>query len=167
MDATPPTTFIFNTPSDAEDAVCALSKSGIDVTKLSLIGKASVMDDRPLGFYVKGRSIQACGGVSAFWGAIWGMLYAPAVLQLPGIGLVAMAGPIVSRLAEVLEAAVAMDDKSPLASTLALMGMQALQYPGVETALRAGRYLLMVDTGSRDLLRARATLLALHIPCVA
>jgi hypothetical protein len=167
MDTPAPAAFVFDSPSDAEVTAFALSRAGADVTKLSLIGTGSSMEDRPLGFYTKGRNIKACGGISAFCGAILGMLFAPAVLHLPGLGLVAMAGPIVSQLVDVLEGAVVVRELSPLGAALTLMGVQGDQIPRCEMAIRTGKYLLVLGSGSRELLQARATLLSLSIPCVA
>jgi hypothetical protein len=167
MEAIDPTAFVFNTHVDAEDAVFALSRTGLDVTKLSLIGRGSDIEDRPLGFYTKGKDLKACGGVGAFWGAMWGLLFAPAVLYLPGLGLIAMAGPIVSQLVGVLEGSVVVPDLSPLGSALSLSGVQRDQISQYELALKSGKYLLMVAGNSRDLMRVRTTLLALHIPQVA
>jgi hypothetical protein len=166
METPAPTVFLFNTPSEAEDTLFALSRSGIDVTQLSLIGKGSVVEDRPLGFYTKERNIKACGGIGAFWGTIWGMLFAPAVLQLPGMGLVAMAGPIVSQLANVLEGTIVSHDQSPLAAALTLVGLQRSQIPRLQMAVTAGKYLLIVAGASRDLLKVRAALRALRVPSV-
>ena len=161
-----PTAFAFDTHLDAEDALFALSRTGVDMTKLSLIGKGANDEDRPLGFYTKGRSIRACGGIGAFWGAIWGLLYAPAVLFLRELGLVAMAGPIVMQLAEVLDGSVLVPDCSPLGGALTLIGVERPQIAAYEAAIKAGRYLLIVAGNSSDMQRVRASLLAQRIACL-
>ena len=88
--------YVFNTHVEAEEAVKALSKSGYDVKKLSIIGKGYHTEETPIGFYTMGDRIKAWGGMGAFWGGIWGLLVAPAVFFFPGFGLVAMAGPVVA-----------------------------------------------------------------------
>ena len=90
--------YVFNTHIEAEEAVKALSKSGYDVKKLSIIGKGDHTEETPIGFYTMGDRVKAWGGMGAFWGGIWGLLIAPAVFFLPGFGLLAMAGPVVAAL---------------------------------------------------------------------
>ena len=98
--------YIFNTHIEAEDAIHALDKSGYDIKKLSVIGKGYHTEEHPVGFYTAGDQIKSWGGIGAFWGGLWGMLLAPAVFFLPGIGLIALAGPVVSMLVGALEGAV-------------------------------------------------------------
>src|SRR5580704_19123288 len=98
--------YVFNTHVEAEAAVRELGKSGFDMKKLSLIGKGYHSEEHPVGFYTTGDRIKSWGGVGAFWGGIWGLLLAPAVFFHPGLGLVAMAGPLVSALIGALEGAV-------------------------------------------------------------
>jgi len=83
--------YIYNTHLEAEDAIALLNRSGFDVKKLSLVGKGYHTEEHPLGFYTVGDKIKTWGGTGAFWGGIWGLLLAPAVFVLPGVGLVAPA----------------------------------------------------------------------------
>src|SRR5450432_1997562 len=98
--------YVFNTHVEAEAAIRLLSKSGFDMKKLSLVGKGYHSEEHPVGFYTVGDRIKTWGGIGAFWGGLWGLLLAPAVFFLPGIGLMAMAGPVVSALLGALEGAV-------------------------------------------------------------
>ena len=87
--------YVFNTHVEAEDAIQTLSRSGFEMKMLSLVGKGYHTEEHPLGFYTAGDKIKTWGGAGAFWGSIWGLLRGPAVFFLPGLGLVAMAGPVV------------------------------------------------------------------------
>ena len=49
--------YVFNTHVQAEEAVKALSKSGYDVKKLSIIGKGYHTEETPIGFYTMGDRI--------------------------------------------------------------------------------------------------------------
>ena len=90
--------YVFNTHIEAEEAIKLLNKSGFDVHKLSLVGKGYHSEEHPTGFYTAGDRIKSWGGTGAFWGGVWGLLFGPAVFFLPGLGLVAMAGPFVAAL---------------------------------------------------------------------
>ena len=97
---------ICNSHEEAETAIQTLKKFGFDVRKLSLIGKGYHSEEHPVGFYSTGDKIRAWGSTGAFWGSMWGILMAPAVFMLPPLGMIAMAGPIVSVVISALEGAV-------------------------------------------------------------
>jgi hypothetical protein len=90
--------YMFNTRTEAEDGIRALNRAGIDMKTLSLVGKGVHSEDHAVGFYSAGDRIKSWGGTGAFWGSIWGLMFAPAVFFLPGLGLVALAGPLVAML---------------------------------------------------------------------
>ncbi len=141
---------VFNTHQEAEDAIRALAKSGFDVKKLSLVGKGYHSVEHPVGFYTAGDRIKAWGGAGAFWGGIWGLLLAPAVFMLPGVGVVAMAGPVVSALVGGLEGAVVVGGLSALGAALTRIGMKPDQVIKYEAALKVDKYLLMVHGDAAD-----------------
>ena len=139
MEQKSPPVYVFSTHVEAEDAIRMLSKSGFDVKKLSLVGKGYHSEEHPVGFYTAGDRIRSWGGVGAFWGGIWGLLLAPAVFLLPGLGVVAMAGPIVATLVGALEGAVVVGSVTALGAALTQAGVPKEQVVKYETALKAGQ----------------------------
>ncbi|OHX11222.1 DUF1269 domain-containing protein [Chromobacterium sphagni] len=150
--------YVYNTHVEAEDAIRFLSKAGFDVKKLSVIGKGYHSEEHPVGFYTLGDKMKAWGSVGAFWGGLWGLLIAPAVFFLPGLGLVAMAGPVVSALVGALEGAVVVGGLSALGAALTKVGVSAEQAIKYETALKADKYVLVVHGGMEDVARAHSIL---------
>lgn len=150
--------YVFNTHVEAEEAIQTLNKAGFDVKKLSLVGKGYHTEEHPVGFYTAGDRIKAWGGLGAFWGGIWGLLLAPAVFFLPGVGLVAMAGPVVSALVGALEGAVVVGGASALGAALTQIGVPKDQVIKYETALKADKYVLMVHGTADEVAKARAVL---------
>lgn len=150
--------YIFSTHAEAESAIRSLGKIGFDVKKLSLIGKGYHTEERPMGFYTAGDRIKTWGGVGAFWGGLWGMLFAPAVFFLPGLGLVGMAGPLVATLVSALEGAVVIGGVSALGAALSQIGASKEQVIRYETALRADKFVLVVHGTQEEQERARAAL---------
>ena len=94
----PPAIFVFDTHAHAEALILPLSRSVFDMKKLSLVGRGYHSEEHPVGFYTLGDRVRAWGKAGAFWGGIWGILLAPAVFMLPGLGMVLMAGPVVAAL---------------------------------------------------------------------
>ena len=159
--------YLFNNHQDAENAIQLLSRSGFDVKKLSLVGKGYHTEEHPLGFYTAGDRIKTWGGTGAFWGGIWGMLLAPAVFVLPGLGVVGMAGPIVATLVGALEGAVVVGGLSALGAALTQVGVPKDQVIKYEAALKVDKYLLVVHGSAEDQEKARSVLAKVKTPVAA
>ncbi len=155
--------YVFNTHTEAEEAIHALSRAGFDVKKLSLIGKGYHSEEHPIGFYTTGDQVKSWGGTGAFWGSIWGLLFAPAVFFLPGVGLVAMAGPFVAALVSALEGAVVVGSLSALGAAFSRIGMGEEEVIKYETALKVDKYVLLVHGGEEEAAKARAVLTAANL----
>ena len=150
--------FVFKTHIEAEDAIQALNHSGFDVKKLSLVGKGFHTEEHPVGFYSVGDRVKSWGGAGAFWGGIWGLLLAPAVFFIPGVGLVALAGPLVASLVGALEGAVVVGGLTALGAALTKIGIpkdQAIKY---EIALKVEKYVLTVHGDAQDIAKVSAIL---------
>ena len=146
------------TRSDAEAAIRALHESGVDITELSLLGKGYHTEEQPLGFYNVGAKMRAWGGMGAFWGGFWGLLLAPAVFVLPGIGVVAMAGPLVAALFGALEGAVTVGSAAALAAALSTIGIPKDQVISYSRALKADGYALLMHGDAEQIAGARRVL---------
>jgi hypothetical protein len=161
MDLVDPSLYVFNTAVEAEDAIRSLGRAGFDVKKLSLIGKGYHSDQHPIGFYTAGDRIKSWGGIGAFWGAIWGLLLGPAVFFLPGIGLLALAGPVVAALVAALEGAAVVGGISALGAALMSLGVPEDQVVKYETAVKADKYVLVVHGSAEDAKRVCSVLAAM------
>ena len=152
--------YSFDTHSQAEAAIRRLNDAGFDMTKLSLVGKGYHSEEHPIGFYTVGDRVKSWGGVGAFWGAIWGLLMAPAVFFLPGLGMMALAGPVVASLVGALEGAVVVGGVSALGAAIAQSGFSKDEVIKYETALKADKYVLTVHGTVADVATARGVLSA-------
>jgi hypothetical protein len=150
--------FVFDTHAAAEEAIRTLGQAGFDMKKLSIVGKGFHSEEKPMGFYTAGDRIKAWGGSGAFWGGIWGLLLAPAVFVLPGLGVVGMAGPLVAALVSALEGAVVVGGVSALGAALTQVGVPKDQVIKYEAALKVDKYLLVVHGIAEDQARAREVL---------
>jgi hypothetical protein len=158
--------YIYDTHDAAEEAIRSLSKADFDMKNLSLVGKGYHSEEKPVGFYTSGDRIKSWGANGAFWGAIWGLLFAPAVFFLPGLGVVAMAGPIVTTLAAGLEGAVVVGGVSALGAALSQLGVSDDDVIRYDTAIKVDKYLLMVHGSAAELAKAHYVLTG-ETPAVA
>lgn len=150
--------YVYKNHFDTENAVRLLGNSGFDLKQLSVIGKGYHTEEHPIGFYTKGDRIRSWGKFGAFWGAIWGLLFTPAVFILPGLGLTAMAGPVVSALLSSLEGAILGAGISALGCALLELGIQHEQVIKYEVAIKAEKFLLLVHGSVADIERAHSVL---------
>jgi hypothetical protein len=149
---------ISNTHTDAEIAIKSLNASGIDMKKLSIVGKGYHSEEQPLGFYTAIDKMRTWGGVGAFWGGLWGLLLAPAVFVLPGLGVVAFGGPVVAALFGALEGAVLAGGASALGAALTMIGVPKDSVIKYETALKAEKYVLIMHGDAAEVAKARTIL---------
>jgi hypothetical protein len=147
-----------NSHADAEQAIRSLSGSGFDMKKLSIVGKGYHSEEHPLGFYSAIDKMRSWGGVGALWGGLWGLLFAPAIFVLPGVGLVALGGPVVAALFGALEGAVLVGGASALGAALTMIGVPKDLVIKYQTALQAEQYVLIMHGDAREVAKARLVL---------
>jgi hypothetical protein len=150
--------YIFKTHAEAEEAIRTLDQADFDVKKLSLVGKGYQTEEHPIGFYQLGDKVRSWGGMGALCGTFWGLLVAPAFFFLPGVGLVALAGPFVAMLVGALEGAAIVGGLSALGAALVGVGAGKDQVIEYETALKADEYLLIVHGSEDDVATVRSVL---------
>ena len=152
------TVAVFHTNIDAEAAVRSLQHAGFDMTQLSIVGADYQTNAHVVGFYNTGERMRSWGSAGAFWGGIWGLLFGAAFFVIPGIGPVLVAGPLVAAIIGALEGALVVGGISAISGGLISLGIPrdtVLQY---ETAIKAGKYLLIAHGTPEEVERARRTL---------
>ena len=147
---------IFDTHQQAEDAIKDLQRSGFDMHKLSIVGKGYRSEEQPIGFYTTGDRVGFWGGTGALWGGLWGALLGSALFWIPGIGPLAVGGPLVAILVHALEGAVVVGGLSALGAALYSLGVPRDSIVKYETALRADKYLVIAHGDAAELEKARS-----------
>lgn len=149
---------IYDTHSDAEEAVTELQKSGFDMKKLSVVGKDYHTEEHVTGYYNAGDRMKYWGKTGAFWGGLWGLLFGAAFFWLPGVGPLLVAGPVAAWIVGALEGAVVVGGLSVLGAGLYSIGIpkdSILQY---ETAVKADKFLLVIHGTAEESAKAKEVL---------
>lgn len=146
---------VYDTHSQAEETIKELERSGFDMRKLSILGKGYHSEEQPVGFYTTGDRMRAWGGVGAFWGGLWGILFGAAFFWIPGVGPIAAAGPVVHLLAGALEGAALVGGLSALGAALSSLGLPKRSIVKYETELRADKYLVIAHGSAKEIGQAR------------
>ena len=149
---------LYDTHGDAEAAIKALQAVGIDMKKLSIVGKNFHTEEHAVGFYTAGDRMLFWGGQGAFWGSLWGMLFGSALFFLPGIGPIVAMGPIVGWIAGALEGAAVGGVAGIFGGALASLGVPEDQIVKYETEVKAGKFLVLARGSVGEIERAHGIL---------
>jgi hypothetical protein len=149
---------IYSTHTAAEGAIKALQTAGFDMQRLSIIAKDFETEEHALGFYTSGDRMKFWGGKGAFWGSLWGVLFGSALFVIPALGPTVVMGPLVGWIVGALEGAAVGGAAGVLGGALASIGIPANSVVSYETALKAGKFVVLAR-GTADMIEhARAVL---------
>lgn len=151
---------VYNSHSEAEAAVAKLSAAAFDIKQISIIGKDYHTQENVVGYYTTGDRMKSWGGLGAFWGGIWGLLFGAGVFLIPGLGPVLIGGPFLAALVGALESAVVVGGLSAVVGGLVSLGIpkdSAIKY---EAEIKADKFVLVMHGSAEELERAHAILVA-------
>lgn len=146
----------YETHTQAEDAVKELEKSGFDMKHLSIIGRDYRSEEHVVGYYNAGDRMKYWGKLGAFWGGLWGLLFGSAFFWIPGIGPLLVAGPLAAIIVGGLEGAAIVGGLSALGAGLYSIGVPKDSIVKYETALKAGKFLLIVHGTPENVATAKS-----------
>ena len=155
MDDTNAVVAIFDTHPEADEAVRELQKSGFDMKKLSVVGKDYHTEEHVVGYYNAGDRMKHWGKLGAFWGGLWGLLFGAAFFWVPGIGPVLIGGPLVAWIIAALEGAVVVGGLSAIGAGLFSLGIPKDSIVLYESAVKAGKYVVVAHGTAQDVAKAR------------
>ena len=146
---------VYHTHTDADRAVKELQRGGIDMHKLSIVGKGYHTDDKVVGYYNIGDRMKYWGEVGAFWGGFWGLLFGSALFMIPGLGPILVAGPLVAWIVAGLEGAVEVGALGALGAGLFSIGIPKDSIVKYQTALTTDQFLLIAHGTAEEVAKAR------------
>ena len=140
---------VYKTHPEAEQAIKELEKSGFDIKHLSIVGKGYHTEEDAIGYYNTGDRVKFWGKQGAFWGGLWGLLFGSAFFWVPGVGPLAVGGPLVSIIVGGLEGAAVTGGATALGAALYSIGIPKDSIIKYETAVKLDNFLVIVH-GSQD-----------------
>ena len=155
MSATNAAVAIYDTHSQAEEAVKELQRSGLDMKKLSIIGKDYHTEEQVVGYYNTGDRMKYWGKLGAFWGGRWGMLFGAAFFAIPGIGPVLVAGPLVAWIVGALEGAAVVGGLGAIGGGLLSIGIPKDSVVKYETAIKSDKFLVLAHGTADEVAKAK------------
>ena len=149
---------VFDTHTQAEEAVKELNTARFEMKQLSIVGKDYHTEEHVVGYYNTGDRMRYWGKLGAFWGGVWGLIFGSAFFFLPGIGPILVGGPLVSSLIGALEGAVVYGGLSVLGAGLYGLGIPKDSIVEYETAIRSDKFLLIAHGTVAEVQRAKEIL---------
>jgi uncharacterized membrane protein len=153
---------VFRSHTEADQAIKELQRSGVDMRKLSVVGKGYHTDEHAVGYYNTGDRMMYWGKMGAFWGGFWGLLFGSAFFFIPGLGPILAAGPVVVWIVGALEGALVVGGVSALGAGLYSMGIPKDSIVKYEAALKTDQFLLIVHGTAEEVAKARDILKTTH-----
>ena len=153
---------IYHTHTEADQAVKELQRGGVDMHKLSIVGKGYHTDEQVVGYYNTGDRMKYWGKVGAFWGGFWGLLFGSALFMIPGLGPILVAGPLVAWIVGALEGAVVVGALGALGAGLYSIGIPKDSIVKYETALKTDQFLLIAHGTAAEVAKAKDIIETTH-----
>ncbi|HLW88727.1 MAG TPA: general stress protein [Terriglobales bacterium] len=153
---------VYHTHTEADQAVKELQRGGVDLRKLSIVGKGYHTDEQVVGYYNTGDRMKYWGKVGAFWGGFWGLLFGSALFIIPGLGPILAAGPVVAWIVAGLEGAVEVGALGALGAGLFSIGIPKDSIVQYETALKTDQFLLIVHGTAAEVAQAKDIIQTTH-----
>jgi hypothetical protein len=146
---------IYKSHAEAVDAVKDLQESGFDMKQLSIVGRDYHTDEHVVGYYNTSDRMKYWGKQGAFWGGFWGLLFGAGFFWIPGLGQLLVAGPLVGWIVGGLEGAVVVGGLSAVGAGLYGLGIPKDSILRYETAIKAGKFVLIAHGSSGETARAQ------------
>lgn len=96
---------VFDSHAGAEAGLLSLQHEGLDMKRLSIVGKDFHTEQHAVGFYNTGDRVRFWGERGLVWGTLCGMLAGSAFFFIPAVGPLVVMGPLVAWVVAALEGA--------------------------------------------------------------
>ena len=148
---------IFASDEGIEAAIDLLGQAGIGRGHLSVVGKDYHTKDQVVGFYNADDRCRFWGKLGAFWSRLSTDLRGFATLTIPGFGYFIVLGPLSRSILLACDGSIA-GGFGALLAALVVAGVPKESVPMCERALRADRFLLVLQGSPPEIEKGCAVL---------
>lgn len=136
----------------AESAIRTLQRAGLDMTRLSIVGRDASRPRHMLSDQTPQSRLALWAGHGALWGSMWGVLLGSAFFVIPAVGPVVVMGPLVTTMVSAIEGAALGAVLGALGAALTGLGIRPDAALRMEAAVRGGQFLVLAG-GSEELVQ--------------
>jgi hypothetical protein len=152
---------VYDTLSQAEDAVRTLNRAGFPIQQVSILARDLTSERQVNGFLTAGDVATQGVSTGAWLGGLFGLLVGAAFIWVPGFGPLIVAGPLAAAIVGGIEGAVAGAAGGGLLGALIGWGVSRDHVLKYEERLRGGQYLLVAHGTDSQVAQAGEILRAL------
>lgn len=143
---------------EAEAAVRALRELGFRPDAISIAGRNFHTVDAVVGYYTTDGVVRPCGSLGPFWSELLGSFSESALFWVPDLGLLVIAGDLMSRVLQASEEHVIVYGLTVFGVALHGMGLPEHSILGCEEAIRRDHFVLIIEGSPGDARRAQEAL---------
>jgi hypothetical protein len=144
----------------ADAAVRKLVEGGFPATQVSVLAQNLQSEKQVHGFITTGDVAKVGAGTGAWVGGLFGLLTGVALVFVPAVGPLLVAGPFAASLLGGVEGAIAGAGAGGLLGALAGLGVSRQHIVKYEDQLKAGKFLVLAQGSAADVARAESILQA-------
>lgn len=160
MPAENATVAVCDNPADADRALRELREAGLEPWSVSVAARPDARQKRVSCYYQAGAGMRCCGDAGAFWNGVWAVLPGCAILEIPGLGGLLVAGRLAEWVVAGLENAAIFNGLSALGAALYSIGIPKEAIAAYEAALAEAKYLVIAHGPAGEVARAKRLLRA-------
>ena len=139
-----------------QTALAKLTRSHVDLRQVCVVGTDYHSEESVYGYYSTGRSLEAWGSLGCFWKAVWAALTGGGFFFIPGLGPVAIGGPLAGWLVAALEKGTMVSGLSVLGAALVGKGVPPENMTEYEAAVHSDKFLLITSGPLSEMAKSRA-----------
>jgi hypothetical protein len=127
------------------DSLAEAQRTGFDMRKISVVGKDNSEEETQGGLFSFMNRSQYWESRTNFWNRICARLLGSALIVIPGIGPVVVAGPFTETFIIAIESTLVASGKNAVGLALSHLGIDRQTSLEYEAAVQSGRFLLIID----------------------
>lgn len=149
------TVAVCDSPAEADRALRELRKAGFETGSVSVAARDGARQKAVACYYQAGAGMRCCGHSGAFWNGVWAMLPGWAILEIPDLGGLLVAGRLAEWVVAGLENAAIFSGLSALGAALYSIGIPKEAIAEYEAALAEEKYLVIAHGPAGEVARAK------------
>jgi hypothetical protein len=136
---------IYNGRAEGEAAIREIQDSGVNMMRLSFLGRDYRARDKLIGRYQSSDHTRYWENLSAFGDGVWGLLSSIALFHIPETGTFLAGGPVAGAIIGALEGTPAVRGLSAVGSGLHIIGIPRDSVLKYERAIKGDKYLIIAQ----------------------
>ena len=147
---------VYSTHVEGELAIRKMQSLGLDMNRLSFVGRDYRTEDKALGRYQSNDRTRYWENLGALGNGVWNLLSGVAFFYVPEMGPFLVGGPLASSTIGTLEGSTPVSGLSAIGSGLNIIGIPKDKVHKYERALKSGNHLVIAQGSEEEMAEVKA-----------